>query len=91
MTSQVVFKIDSKIKEKAMKRAKREGLPFASVLRLTVKAFAEGKSNIQVVSEERFNDKTARSIRAALRDAEQGKNIVSFKSNEEMDNYLRSL
>jgi len=50
MTSQVVFTVDSKIKEKAMKRAKREGLPFASVLRIITKAYAEGKLNVDMVS-----------------------------------------
>ena len=91
MTSQVVFTVDSKIKAKAMRRAKREGVPFAAVLKLATKAYAEGTSHIEMVSEEKFNAKTARIIRAALRDAEQGKNIVSFKTDKEMNDYLLAL
>ena len=88
MTTQIVFNIDPKVKAKAMKRAKRVGIPFASYLRQAAEDFAEGKSGMAIVVEEKFNAKTARSIRAALRDAEQGKNIISFKTNKEMDDYL---
>lgn len=89
MNSQVVFTVDSKIKAQAMRRAKREGVPFASVLKLATKAFAEGKFDIGMVNEERFNAKTARTIRAALRDIEQGKNLSpAFSTAEEMKTYL---
>ena len=89
MTSQVVFTIDSVIKAKAMKRAKREGIPFASVLKMATKAFAEGKFNVEGVQEEKFNAKTARKIRAALLDIEQGKNLSpAFSTVEEMKTYL---
>jgi len=91
MTTQVVFKIDPAVKSQAMRRAKREGVPFASVLKLATKAYAEGKFSVEIVSEERFNEKTARELRAALRDIKKGKNLVSFKNAKEMDDYLLSL
>ena len=53
MTTQIVFNIDSKIKARAMKRAKKEGIPFASVLKLATKAFAEGRFSLDVVEEVR--------------------------------------
>ncbi|MDO8548422.1 MAG: hypothetical protein Q7R71_02005 [bacterium] len=88
MTSQVVFNIDSKIKAKAMKRAKRAGIPFASYLRQAAEDFAEGKRGMAIV-EEKFNEKTARELRAALRDIEKGKNLSPvFSSGKEMDKYL---
>jgi antitoxin component of RelBE/YafQ-DinJ toxin-antitoxin module len=86
-----VFNIDKKIKDKAMKRAKSKGVPFASVLKFATKAFADGRLTVDIVEPERFNKKTAREIRAALRDAKQGKNVISFKSAKEMDDYLLSL
>jgi hypothetical protein len=49
MTTQVVFNIDPKVKARAMERAKREGIPFASVLKLAAKAFAEGQFSIGIV------------------------------------------
>ncbi len=91
MTTQIVFTIDPKVKMQAMKRAKQAGVPFASVLKLATKAFAEGRFSVDITSEERFNAKTKREIRVALRDAEQGKNILSFKNAGEMDKYLLSL
>ena len=90
MTTQVVFTIDPAVKKKAMKRAKREGVPFASFLKLATKAYAEGKFNIGLEIEEKFNAKTAREIRAALKDIEQGKNMIRFKDAKEMDDYLLS-
>jgi len=51
MTSQVVFTLDSKIKAKAMKRAKEAGVPFASYLRQAAEDFAEGKAKMGIVPE----------------------------------------
>ncbi|OGG72980.1 hypothetical protein A3A38_04535 [Candidatus Kaiserbacteria bacterium RIFCSPLOWO2_01_FULL_53_17] len=90
MTTQVVFRIDKKVKDKAMKRAKREGIPFAAVMKIAARAYAQERFHIDGTQEEKFNTKTAREIRAAIRDIEQGKNIISFKSTKEMDDYLLS-
>ena len=51
MTTQVVFNIDPKIKAKAMKRAKAEGVPFSSVLKMAAKNFADGKLSVDLVEE----------------------------------------
>ena len=51
MTDQVVFNIDSKIKAQAMRRAKRDGIPFSAVLKLATKAFAEGRFSVDIVEE----------------------------------------
>lgn len=52
MTTQVVFNLDTKIKAKAMKRAKDKGIPFAAFLKLASKAFAEGRVDFDLVEEE---------------------------------------
>jgi antitoxin component of RelBE/YafQ-DinJ toxin-antitoxin module len=91
MTTQIVFNIDPAVKAKAMKRAKHLGVPFASVLKMATKAFAEGKFNVEMVPEEKFNPKTRRIIDAALRDIEQGKNLKTFKSQKDLDDYLLSI
>lgn len=75
MTTQVMFRIDPAVKSQAMRRAKRDGVPFASVLKLATKAYAEGRLTVDISGEERFNAKTAREIRAALRDIEKGKDL----------------
>lgn len=55
MITQVVFNIDSKIKAKAMKRAKEKGIPLASILRLTIKAYAEGRLELDVLDGVHFD------------------------------------
>src|SRR3989344_4547427 len=71
--------------------SKNEGVPFASVLKFATKAFADGRLTVDIGETERFNAKTAKAIRAALRDAEKGENVMSFKSAKKMDDYLLSL
>ena len=51
MNTQIVFTIDPKIKARAMKRARREGLPFASVLKFATKAFADGRLSVGLTEE----------------------------------------
>jgi len=94
MTSQVVFNIDAKLKEKAMRRARKAGMPFSSVLKLTTQAYADGRLNIGLVEPERFNAKTRKEIEEALEDAKHGRNISpAFDSDDikGMDAYLDSL
>ena len=92
MTTQVVFKIDPTVKKEAMRRAKREGVPFASVLKMAAKAYAEGRLSVDIQPVERFNAKTAREIRAALRDIEKGRNLsLAFSNVQEMDRHLDTL
>lgn len=90
MTTQVVIKFDKKVKDQAMKRAKREGIPFDAVMNIAARAYAQRRFHIDGTQEEKFNAKTAKEMRSILKDIEQGKNIVSFKNMKEMDDYLLS-
>ena len=90
MTTQVVFRVDPAVKSQAMRRAKREGVPFASVLKMMTEAFAKGEYSVKPVKEERFNAKTEKELRAIHRDIIRGKNLITFKSAKEMDDYLLS-
>ncbi len=91
MTSQVVFNIDSKIKAKAMKRAKEEGVPFASFLKMATQKFAEGELGITLVRREIPNAKTARALLKASADFRKGKNISPvFTSVKEMEAWLNN-
>ncbi len=92
MTTQVVFNIDKKIKDKAMKRAKSEGVPFAAVLKMSTRAYAEGRLHMDIASTEKFNAKTAKEIRAALRDIREGneKNFSpGFETVEDMRRWMK--
>jgi len=90
MTTQVIFKIDKKLKERAMKRAENEGLPFASVLKLATKAYVEGDLTIGIVTKEEFNTKTRREIGKALKDIKKGKNLSpTFDNIRDAIRYLK--
>lgn len=89
MVTQIVFNIDPKIKAKAMKRAKAEGVPFAAFLKKATEAFAEGEYRMGIVRSEVPNAKTARALRAASADFKKGINTSPvFTSGKEMDKYL---
>lgn len=89
MTTQVIFKIDKKLKERAMKKAENEGLPFASVLKLATKAYADGELTIGMIPKEAFNLKTRREITAALKDIKKGKHLSrAFSTAREAAKYL---
>lgn len=92
MTTQVIFKIDKKLKEKAMKKAEGQGVPFASVLKLATQAYVAGDLAVGLVSEEKFNTKTRRLLQRELRDIKLGKNISPrFTSAKDAIAYLKNL
>lgn len=91
MTTQVIFKIDKKLKDQAMKKAQSEGIAFASVLKMATKAFVDGDLRMGLVQEEKFNARTAREIKQALKDIKAGKHLSpTFKTVDEMMRYLES-
>ncbi len=89
MTTQIVFNIDPKIKARAMKRAKQEGVPFASFLKMATEKFAEGEYSVGIIPREIPNARTARELLKASADFRKGKNISpAFSSVKEMDRWL---
>ena len=91
MTTQVIFKIDKKLKDQAMKKAQSEGLPFEMVLKLATKAFVEGNLGIGLISNESFNLATGKMINKTLKDIKEGKNLSSgFINAKEVIAYLKS-
>ncbi len=91
MTTQVIFNIDKKLKDQAMKKAKSEGLPFGVVLKLATKAFVEGTLGIGLISNEPFSASTGKMVGKVLKDIKQGKNLSSrFTTAKEAITYLKS-
>jgi hypothetical protein len=79
MTSQVIFKIDTKIKEKAMKRAKAEGVPFASFLKMATEKYAEGELGIELVMEILPQKMKLLKQESRLLDGGKGRRFTSLK------------
>jgi antitoxin component of RelBE/YafQ-DinJ toxin-antitoxin module len=91
MNTQVLFKIDKKLKERAMKKAQEEGVSFTSVLKFATKAYVDGDLTVSLIPTERFNEKTRKELARSLADVKAGKNISPvFDSVEESLNWLKS-
>jgi antitoxin component of RelBE/YafQ-DinJ toxin-antitoxin module len=91
MISQVIINVDTKLKSEAMRKAKKQGLPFSSVLKLAIKAFVDGRLNVGLVGDEQFNLSTSHEIKEALKDITKNKNISPrFKTADDAVAYLRS-
>lgn len=91
MESQVIFKIDKKLKEKAMQKAQAQGIPLASVLKMATKAFADGQLTMGLIGTEAFNAATRREIGTALKDISKNKNLSSsFKNTAAAIKHLKS-
>lgn len=92
MITQVIFKIDKKLKNKAMKKAQNEGISFTSILKLATKAFVENQLNVGLVGKEEFNLRTRKMIVREFKDIENGKNISpGFSNAKDAIAYLKSL
>jgi len=92
MTSQVIFKIDKKLKDKAMKKAQADGIAFASVLKLATQAYITGDLDVQLVTRPKLNAQTRQELIRISKDAKAGKNISPRFSNvEDAIQYLKSI
>jgi hypothetical protein len=91
MNTQVIFNLDKKLKDLAMKKAQNQGLSFGVILKLATKAFVDGDLNVGLISKEEFNPSTRRGIEKALKDIKDGKNLSpKFSSAKEAIAYLKS-
>ncbi|OGI95471.1 hypothetical protein A2917_02840 [Candidatus Nomurabacteria bacterium RIFCSPLOWO2_01_FULL_42_17] len=93
MTTQVIFRIDKKIKEKAQKKAKGSGLTFSDILQMATYAYVKNDFEpVLMRKEERLNMKTRRELMKISRDIKEGKNLFGpFDSAEKMDKFLNSI
>lgn len=92
MTSQVVFRIDKKLKERAIKKAQNEGLPFTAILTLATQAYVKGDLDVRLVTQPKLNAKTRRELLKISKDIRQGKNLSPpFDTAKEAIAFLKSL
>jgi antitoxin component of RelBE/YafQ-DinJ toxin-antitoxin module len=66
MTTKVIFNIDKKVKERAQKKARQQGLTLSSVLNLAANAYANNRLEVDVLGE---------IISQARREIREGKGI----------------
>lgn len=91
MNTQVIFKIDKKLKDKAMAKAQNDGIAFASILKFATKAFVDGHLTLGLVGSEKFNTTAGKEITGVLKDIAQGKNLSpKFSSAKEAVKFLKA-
>ncbi len=89
MITQVIFKIDKKIKEQAQKKARARGLTFSDVLKMASYQYVEGGFEPMLQVKEEFRPAIARSIKKSLENIEAGKNLSPvFNTATEMFDHL---
>ncbi len=92
MNTQIIFNIDKRLKEEAMKKARAEGVPFSSVLKFATKAFVEGDFSIGIVKRPVLNDKTRKILDKAFKNIKEGKDLSPrFTNAKDMIAHLNSL
>lgn len=92
MTTQVIFKIDKKLKDKAMAKAQNQGIAFASVLKLATKAFVDGNFNVGLIINEEFNLPTKKMLTREIKDIKNNRNLSpAFHNAKDAIAYLKKL
>ena len=77
----MIFNVDSKIKDRAMKQARKDGVPFSTILKLATKAYAEGKLRLSISDVPSFNETSSKEIKQALEDIKKEKNLSPSFTN----------
>ena len=86
----MIFSIDSRIKERAMKKAQADGVPFSIILKLAAKAYAENKLNIVLDHDFAFNQNAGQEIKQVIQDIKRSKNLSPvFKDAKKALAYLK--
>ena len=92
MVTQMIFRIDKKLKLAAKRRAKRQGITLSHLYKQATKSFVAGQLDltIAVPLPEIPNARTTRSLKVALRDVKLGRNFSpSFDNAEDAIVYLK--
>lgn len=75
-----------------MKKAQREGVAFASILKLATSAYVSGAFGIQLVPQPKLNAKTRKMLIRESREIKEGKNISPlFDNARDAIAYLKNL
>jgi hypothetical protein len=94
MTTQVIFKMDKKLKEAAQAKAKKDGISLADIYKSATRSYIDGNLSIGLIYYGTLtpNTKTGRELMRARKDIKAGKNLSGpFKTSTEMDAYLDNL
>jgi hypothetical protein len=82
MTTQVIFKIDPRLKQQAVRRAKTEGITYSAFLKSATRAFVAGDLSVGIVRPPEIpNKRTARLFAQIDADVAVGRNLSPLFSD----------
>ncbi|MEK7634908.1 MAG: hypothetical protein AAB446_00515 [Patescibacteria group bacterium] len=93
MTTQVIFKLDKKLKDAAQAKAKKEGISLADIYKSATRSYVDGTLSVGLVYYGTLtpNTKTGRELLKSIRDIKAGKNLSKPMDLEDSIKYLRGL
>jgi antitoxin component of RelBE/YafQ-DinJ toxin-antitoxin module len=75
MTTQIMFKIEEKLKKAAQKRAKKEGITLSDFYQSATKSFVEGRINVGLTMEEESWDNYTKQSKTSFK-----RGLADFKA-----------
>ncbi|MEK7520271.1 MAG: hypothetical protein AAB581_03470 [Patescibacteria group bacterium] len=93
MTTQIIFKVDKKLKEEALAKAHREGIPFSTVLKLATKAFVGGSLDVELTGKNKqLNAAVKKELAHILKEVRRGENLSpAFRTAREAMRHLKTV
>ena len=77
MTTQIMFKIDDKLKKAAQIKAKKEGITLSDFYKSATKSFVDGKMRFGMIFEEEsledYTEESIKSMKEGLADLKAGR------------------
>lgn len=90
MNTQIIFKVDKKLKDSAMRKAESEGVTISDVLKLSMKAFVDDEFKIGLIYEEKLKKNLEKELEKIDEDIKSSKNLsASFKDAKNAISYLK--
>jgi antitoxin component of RelBE/YafQ-DinJ toxin-antitoxin module len=91
MDAQMSFKLDKKLRDQAVKKARSEGTSFSAILRMIVEDYVADNLRVTLEYDKPLNAKTRKELDEIMEDVKKGKNMSpAFHSAKEAAAWLKS-
>ena len=92
MTSQLMVKIDTGLKQRVAKKAKKNDLTLSDLVKMAFQAYDQGLMEPKLVLQERLRPYVVRELKKISKDIKEGKNLSpGFDNAKDAIAYLDSL
>lgn len=92
MNTQIMFKVDKKLKDSAMRKAEAEGVTISDMLKFSMKAFVDDEFKIGLIYGEKLKKNIEEKLEDIDNDLKSKKNLSpTFKDAKSAVNYLKKI